>query len=161
MALIRRRESTSPSGARRWDPFEVMQEMMRWDPFRELIPAWGDNEAVFMPAFDVKETKNGYVFKADVPGLTEDNLELSVLGNQLTISGQRTEEKRDESDRVYTYERSFGSFTRSFTLPEGADTDHVEAELKDGVLTVTVAKKEGAERRRIPLFGKKRPEIKA
>jgi HSP20 family protein len=67
----------------------------------------------------------------------------------LTISGQREEEKKDEGDRYFAYERSYGTFSRSFTLPEGADTEHVRAELKDGVLTIVVPKKPEVQPRRI------------
>lgn len=159
MALIRRRESGETNLRRAWDPFEVMQELMRWDPFRELSRGTSADLS-FIPAFEVKEKKDKYVIRADLPGITEEDLDLSVVGRQLTVSGKREEEKRDEDDRVYTYERSYGSFSRSFTLPDGADPDNIDAELKDGVLTITVGKKPGVQPRRIPLLGR-RPENKA
>jgi HSP20 family protein len=101
----------------------------------------------------VKETKDSYVFKADLPGVKEENLDVSLTGNRLTISGQRQEEKKEEGDRHYVYERSFGSFSRSFTLPEGIDVDHVQAELKDGVLNVVVPKKPEVQPKRILVKG--------
>lgn len=164
MALIRRRDESESTVARRpWDPFELMHELMRWDPFQELdrfgtIMRGGGS---YVPAFDVKETKDAYVFTADLPGVEEKDLELSVTGNRLTISGKREEEKREESDRWYTYERSYGSFSRSFALPDGTDLDHVEAELKNGVLTVHVPKKPEVKPRKILLGMGKRSEHKA
>ena len=92
-------------------------------------------------AFEVKESKTGYLFKADVPGVKEADIDITVTGNRLTISGKREAERQEESDRFFAYERSFGSFTRTFTLPSSADTSTVQAELKDGVLTVAVNRK--------------------
>jgi HSP20 family protein len=105
----------------------------------------------FAPSFDVRETKDAYVFTADLPGVKEGDLELSLTGNRLTLSGRREEEKREEEDRWFAYERSYGSFSRSFTLPEGVDPDHVQAELKDGVLRVSVPKKAEVKPRKIEL----------
>lgn len=65
---------------------------------------------------------------------------MNVTGNRLSVSGKREAERQDQSDRYYTYERSYGEFMRTFTLPDGADTNQVGAELKDGVLTITVKK---------------------
>jgi HSP20 family protein len=110
---------------------------------------------------EVKETKDSYIFKADLPGIKEDGLDISLTGNRLTISGQRREEKKDEGDRHYVYERSFGSFSRSFTLPEGIDADHVQAELKDGVLNVVVPKKPEVQPKRILVKGPGESDKKA
>lgn len=126
----------APYEPRAWDPFEMMREMLRWDPFETRL----NMPAVWTPAFEVKETKDAFVFKADVPGLKEENLEISVTGNRLTVAGKREEEKREENDRLYTYERTYGTFTRTFTLPDGVDLEHVNAELKEGVLTLHLPK---------------------
>lgn len=122
-----------------WDPFELMRNMLRWDPFREIEPTVA-LPALWTPAFEVKETREAFVFKADVPGLKEEHLNISITGNRLTVAGKREEEKREETDRLFTYERNYGSFTRTFTLPEGVDTEHVAAELRDGVLTLNLPK---------------------
>jgi HSP20 family protein len=127
----------------------MMQELIGAEPFRELARSGLGDAASFVPTFDVKETKDSYMFKADLPGVKESDLELSLSGNMLTISGQREEEKKDENDRYFAYERSYGTFSRSFTLPEGADTEHVRAELKDGVLTIVVPKRAEVQPRRI------------
>lgn len=84
---------------------------------------------MFAPKFDVRESADSYVFTADLPGIKEDDLDISVTGNRLTVSGRREEEKNQEDDRYYAIERSYGSFSRSFTLPEGYDLDNIDAEL--------------------------------
>lgn len=96
-----------------------------------------------MPAFDVKETPEGFVFRADMPGIKTEDLDVKVADNRLTISGKREEEKKGQQDTYYTYERSYGSFTRSFMLPEGVDTDKVHADLKDGVFSLMLPRKPG------------------
>jgi HSP20 family protein len=139
--LIRRNDdagSTLPS--RVFDPFEMMRDFMRWDPFAEP-GSLGTRESGFTPRCEVKETTDAYVFKADLPGIKDEDLDLSFTGNRLTVSGKRLEEKHDEDDRFYAYERTYGSFSRSFTLPEGIDPDHAEAVLSAGVLTVTIPKR--------------------
>ena len=153
MALIRRTENReAPALHRNWDPFQIMHELMRWDPFRELgTPSSLSGGYAFAPAFDVRETNDAYVFSADLPGLSEDAIELSVTGNQLTISGRREEEKREESERVHMYERQYGAFSRSFALPDGVDADKIEAQLDHGVLKVSVPKKPDVKPRRISL----------
>jgi HSP20 family protein len=117
----------------------MMRDLMRWDPFAEM--GFGRGELAFAPTFEVKETKDAYVFKADLPGILEEDLDVSLTGNRLTVSGKREEEKRQEEDRYYACERTYGSFSRSFTLPEGVDAEHAEADLSSGVLTITLAKK--------------------
>lgn len=148
--LIRRSETGSLEPSRLIDPFEMVRDLMRWDPFRELGAVTTPSMA-FVPSFEVKETKEGYVFKADLPGIKEKDLDISLTGNRLTVSGKREEEKRQEEERYFTYERSYGAFSRSFTLPEGVDAEHVQAELKDGVLTLTLAKKPEVKARKIEL----------
>ena len=140
MANLIRRSTPAPLGTARFaDPFEMMRDLMRWDPFAEI--GAGGRELAFVPSFEVKETKDAYVFKADMPGIREEDLDLSLTGNRLTVSGKREEENRQEEDRYYAYERSYGSFSRSFTLPEGVDAEHAHADLSNGVLTVSIAKK--------------------
>ncbi len=147
--LIRRHGSGASTAlpARYTDPFEMMRDLMRWDPFAEL--GAGRTEMGFVPSFEVKETSDAYMFKADLPGIKDEDLEISLTGNRLTVSGKREEEQRNEEDRFYAYERSYGSFSRSFTLPEGVDPDHAEAGLSQGVLTVSVPKKPEVKPKRI------------
>jgi len=148
--LIRRTEGGTLEPARFLDPYEMMRELMQWDPFRELGPV-APHVMGFVPTFDVKETQDGYVFKADLPGIKEKELDISLTGSRLTVSGKREEEKKEEGERFYAYERSYGSFSRSFTLPEGVDPDSVQAELKEGVLTLSIAKKPEVKAKKIEL----------
>ncbi len=138
---------------RMWDPFRQMRELMSWDPLEELARRRGtEGEGFgFTPAFEVKETKDAFVFKGDLPGVKEDDVDISVTGNRLTISGSRQEEHKEESDTYYTYERSFGSFSRGFTHPENVNTDDIRADLKEGVLSVYVPKREGSVAKKISI----------
>lgn len=126
--------------AREWEPLRVFRDLLRGDPFAEMIPSWAGGTAGFAPAFDVRETKDGFVFTADLPGVTESDLDVRLAQNRLTIGGKREAEKAEKSDTYYMYERSYGSFSRTFTLPEGIDPDRIKAELKNGVLTVELPK---------------------
>lgn len=123
-----------------WEPLRLLRELVNWDPFGEMAPLARRLPETFSPSFEVKETKDGYLFKADVPGVKESDLEVTMTGNRLAISGKREAERHEQSDTFYMYERSYGDFTRSFTLPEGASAESVAADLKDGVLTVSVKK---------------------
>lgn len=146
--LIRRNQEQMPSV---WEPLRLMRDMMNWDPFAEMLPGISQQQVVFAPSFEVKETKDAYVFKADMPGVKDEDLDISVTGNRLTIGGKREAEQRDENDRYYAYERSYGSFTRAFTLPDSADCEHVDADLSNGVLTVSIAKKPESQPKKISL----------
>lgn len=147
MANIVRRTGTERMPVTRREmmsPFRMMEDLLNFDPFRTMSPYMAGrepSEMAFIPAFEVKETKDGYLFKADLPGVKESDLDIQLSGNALTVSGRREAEERDESETWYAYERSYGSFTRTFTLPEGADADNAKAELREGVLTVMVPKR--------------------
>jgi HSP20 family protein len=156
--LIRRnQQEVAPSGTTSvWDPFRAMRDVLRWDPFRELEAATGGDYGLFAPSFDVKENKEGYVFRADLPGVKDEDLEIALTGNRLTISGKREQEKHEQGDTYYASERSYGSFSRAFTLPDGTDGDNVKAELKNGVLQVVVPKKPEVQPRRITI-GREEP----
>jgi len=126
------------------EPSRMMRALFGWDPFREMEPFFTTPmlaEEQFMPAFDVKETQDGFHFQVDVPGVKEGDINIQANGNRLTISGKRESEEKKQTDTYYTYERSYGSFTRSFTLPDGADIQKAQADLKNGVLSVIVPKK--------------------
>jgi HSP20 family protein len=154
MNIVRRQQppaALATPTATEWDPFRMMRDMMGWDPFRELAPLADNRQFGFMPDFDVKETPQAYVFKADLPGMKEKDVEVSLVGSRITITGKREEEKREEKDTYFMCERSYGAFTRSFTLPEGTDGEHVAAELKDGVLAVTLPKKPEVQAKKIAI----------
>jgi HSP20 family protein len=136
-----RKAPTGPAREQyRLEPFRTMRELLHWDPFREMAPLLPEGPAGFIPSFEVKETKDGYVFTADVPGVKDSDLDVTLSGNRLTVAGKREAEKQEQTDTYFTYERSYGDFTRAFTLPDGIDPNAVSAELKDGVLTLTVKK---------------------
>jgi HSP20 family protein len=152
--LVRRNQGSVPQQGGEWDPFRMMRELLSMDPFSQMMPSLAQRDIdVFAPRFDVKETKDAYIFKADLPGVREEDLDITLTGSRLTISGKREAESRDESDRWYAYERSYGSFSRSFTLPEGIDGEHVDADLKNGELTVRVSKAPEHQPRKISLKG--------
>jgi HSP20 family protein len=144
---VRKDPTTTPATTR--DPWEQwMRSVFGWDPFRELAP-FTAADRTFMPSFEIKETKEGYLFKADGPGVKEGDIDVTVTGNRLTIKGKREEEKKQESETYFCYERSYGTFARSFTLPDGCDGVKAHAELKDGVLTLLVPKTAEAQPKRI------------
>jgi HSP20 family protein len=140
-----------------WDPMAWARDLLRWDPFREMAPSFVET-AAFAPAFDVKETAEGYQFHADVPGVLDKDIEVTRTGNRLTVSGKRESAKENKSETFYASERSYGSFMRTFTLPEGIDGEHIRAELKDGVLSILVPKTPAAQPQKIAV---KPPENKS
>lgn len=136
-----------------WNPLRTMRDLLRWDPFREMAPFTMPEfeAAAFAPSFEVIENKDAFLFKADVPGIKQEDLEITATGNRLRISGKRDQEHEHKHDTIYTYERQYGSFSRSFTLPDGTDFEHAKSELKDGVLTLAVPKKAGAQTKKIAI----------
>jgi HSP20 family protein len=133
------------------EPLKWMEGLLRWDPFGEMAPMVRGPAAAFVPDFEVRETKDAYQFRADLPGVKEKDLDVTLSGSRLTIAGTREAEKVEDLDRVYAYERAFGAFTRTFTLPDEIDVNHVRGELKEGVLTVVVPKMHGAKAKKIEL----------
>ena len=134
----------------RWDPFRAMDAFLRWDPFRSegnLLSRGGE----YMPHFDVKENKGAYVLTADLPGVKEEDVDVSLNGNLLTVSGKREDERREEGEQYYSVERSHGTFSRSFSLPDGIDGGGISADLKSGVLTVQIPKRPESQPRKITL----------
>lgn len=142
---------------RAFDPVRMMREMMGADPFGGLVAPMS---GMFAPDVEIKETKDAYVFRADLPGVRPEDVEVSVVGNRLTVSGKREEEKRQEDDRYFAYERSYGSFSRSFVLPEHGDLDKLRASMESGVLEIVVPKRAEMQPRRIEI-GKGGKETKA
>lgn len=101
------------------------------------------------PAVDIRETENELVLKADLPEMKLEDLDIQLENGTLTLKGERKFEKSDEDRGYHRIERRYGSFVRAFALPEYADAEKVAADYKDGVLTVTVPKKELAKPRAI------------
>jgi len=135
------------------DPFQLMRELMV-DPFRmfQMAP-WvggggGSRDVGWNVGFDVRETDDAFLFKADLPGIRNEDVEITLSGNQLHITGKRDYEEEHDEGRMHTYERTHGSFARAFSLPESADLDNIRSDLKDGVLTLVVPKKAASSQQR-------------
>jgi HSP20 family protein len=103
------------------------------------------------PAVDVYETENDLVFKADLPDVELKDIDVRVENQTLTLAGQRKFEKQNSGNGYHRIERNYGNFTRSFALPNAFDTDHINAGYKNGVLTVTLPKKEAAKPRQVKI----------
>jgi HSP20 family protein len=152
--LIRREARALPSrrhAALTLDPFRFAEAFFGGDAFGALDTSTGAR--AFAPSFEVRETKDAYVFTADVPGVAEKDLDVQLKGDVLTISGERKRESTEEGARYFAVERAYGRFSRAFSLPEGTDGEHVTADVKDGVLTLRVPKKAEVQPRRIAIGG--------
>lgn len=119
--------------------------------FGERNPDWYQEAGAWAPEVDVEETTNAIVLRADLPGMSKQDMHISVENNRLTISGERKSEKSDKERNFHRIERTYGSFCRSFSLPATVLADRVEASYKDGVLEVTVPKAEEVKPREIDI----------
>ncbi len=139
-----------------------MQALTRWDPFKELdemqnrlstlfgrAPVRKNGEkqesltvAEWSPLVDISEDEKEYLIKAELPEVKKEDAKVSVQNDVLTISGERKYEKEEKGKKYHRVERAYGSFERSFTLPEDADASKIAAEFKDGVLKVHLPKSE-------------------
>lgn len=132
-------------------------QLVQWNPFREMDDllarfqrGYGrslSNDdslplATWAPAVDISETPKEYVVKAELPGLKKEEVKVTLNNGVLTLSGERKSEKEQKDEKFHRVERSYGSFTRSFSLPEDIVSEGVTAECKDGVVTVRVARSE-------------------
>jgi HSP20 family protein len=106
-------------------------------------------EAAWVPAVDVRETGDSLVLTMEIPGIDPKAVDIAVENNRLTVSGERTFESADEGESYHRVERAFGSFARSFRLPNRFDADNIEARSKHGVLTLVIPKREEAKPRSI------------
>lgn len=106
-----------------------------------------DRMDVKVPAIDVVENEKSYRITAELPGMDEKDIEVSVTDQMLTIRGEKKEEREEESEARRLSERSYGSFERSLRLPPGVETDKIDAEFKKGVLTINLPKSEEAQKR--------------
>jgi HSP20 family protein len=143
--------------------------LVRWEPVRELnslqsemnrlfnaffdTPTTGANGAPrrFIPSMDLTETDTQYVLKADLPGVSEDDVSIELDDNVLTVSGERKSEREEKKEGYHRVERSFGHFGRSLTLPDGVDADAIAATFDKGVLEVRIPKPEQRQPRRVAI----------
>ena len=138
-----------------------MTLLMRPEPFTQefdrlfssLFENRGREVQRWVPAMDLVEAEDHFVLKADLPGLGEDDVAIEVQDNVLTINGSREAEHEQKEKGWYRLERSYGSFSRSLTLPDGVDADKVEANFDKGVLEVRIPKPEERKPRRISIGG--------
>ncbi len=140
----------------RWNPFREMEELQHrlLSVFNLTAPRRGDGQesitvAEWAPLVDIIEDDKEYLIKAELPEMRKEDVKVTVENGVLTISGERKLEKEEKGKRYHRIERAYGSFVRSFTLPDDADADKVSAEFKDGVLKVHVAKSEAAKPKQI------------
>ena len=143
--------------------------IVRWEPLRELSSLQSEMNRLFntvfdqptgagagamrrwVPAMDLVETPEHFVLRADLPGMTEEDVKIELEDSVLTISGERKAEHQDREEGFYRLERAFGAFSRSLTLPKGVDAESVTATFEHGVLEVRVPKPEERKPRRISI----------
>jgi len=113
-----------------------LRRMFDFEPARRVESTF----AFTMPAIDIAENDKSYKITAELPGMEADNIDVGVSGDTLTIKGEKRQEKEEKEENYYLCERSFGSFERSFMLPDGVDRDKISSELTKGVLTVILPK---------------------
>lgn len=130
------------------DPLALARSFFGFDPFAVRT---ADRPAGFNVNFEVKETDEALVFTGDLPGVKKEDLDIALDGNVLTISGTRASEQKKEGETYFVYERQYGSFSRSFKLPDYADREAIEADLTNGVLEVTIPKQAASKPRKIAL----------
>jgi len=107
----------------------------------------------FNPAVDIVEKENAYLVKAELPGLAPENIDVQVENDVLTVRGERKHESEEENAGYRRVERSYGSFARSFVLPKGTNPDAIDAQVENGVLTVTIPKAAAATPRKVEVKG--------
>jgi HSP20 family protein len=143
-----------------------MMTVSRWEPFRDLVTlqsrlnrmfvdptAYAEAEGVgtWAPPVDVIEEPDRLVFRAEIPGVSKDDIDVKVENGTLILRGEKKLATENDTNTVHRTERFYGSFTRSFALPSNLDTDKVEARYKDGVLTLLIPKAEEARPRKITI----------
>lgn len=143
--------------------------IVRWEPLRELHTLQSEMNRLFttmfdtpdegarsgarrwLPSMDLVERGDEYILRADLPGVSQEDVNIEIEENVLTISGERKADHHESTDGFVRIERSFGAFSRSLTLPKGVDAEAVTAQFVDGVLTLRVPKPEQAKPRRIQI----------
>jgi HSP20 family protein len=134
----------------RWDPFTEMAQMHDWfdravgDLFGRTPAGVAAAESVWSPLVDVHETKDHFLVKAELPGLKQEDVEVSILDDTLTLKGERKRETEVNENEYHRIERSYGTFQRSIVLPASVEAGGVKASYKEGVLEIQLPKKEEA-----------------
>jgi HSP20 family protein len=142
-----------------------MATLVRWEPFREiatlqnemsrfmngLLEGNGRTNQAWVPALDVWETESEIVYALDLPGVPEDQISLELNDGALTITAERERTQEESEERLYRFERRYGTFSRTFGVPQGVTEDDVSAACKEGVLEVHVKKPEQPKPKRIQI----------
>jgi HSP20 family protein len=129
----------------RWDPFADVEAM-----FHRMMPRWqrlalendGNRKLEWAPSADISETDKEYVIRAELPAVRKEDVQVTLEGGVITIKGERKQQKDDKNEKYHRIESFYGSFERSFSLPDNVNADAVKCESKDGVLTVHLPKTE-------------------
>jgi HSP20 family protein len=158
--IVRRTPGTELPTLSALHPFRTLRDLLTWDPFQEMAPMLPVEAQKVIPPFEVRETKDRFVFLADLPGIEPKDIEILLTGSRLTITGVRIEKGEEgEEGEYYARERTYGRFTRSFTLPEGADLNAVQAHLASGVLTIVFPKVPALQPKKIPVVVEKAARV--
>ena len=139
-----------------WRPFGRLAPLRRemddlWDRISSDFPALRRREGVWAPSVDVSEDKENFIVQAELPGVDQKDVNVTVSGNMLTIRGEKKKEEEKKDEHHYSMERFYGSFQRSFQLPANVQTDKIEASFDKGVLKVTLPKTEEAKKKEIEI----------
>ena len=129
-----------------WDPIRDFDNLFRAGP---VLPRLRERASNWLPAIDVRESNDAYRVDVELPAVAPEDVEVSCEDGLLTISGERKYQRANDDERVHRSERLFGRFARSFRLPNDADEDSIEATAAQGVITISVAKRENAKARSI------------
>lgn len=141
--------------------FSLPREIDRM--MEDTLGPWGRGENLrqWFPVTDISETPESLTLRLEVPGLTRDQIKISVENNTLSVRGEKVQETSSEDESFHRTERSFGAFERSFALPPYVDTDQVKASLNDGVLAISLPRREEAKAREISIEGSGKKRIEA
>lgn len=143
------------SAITRWDPFHNLSSLQEQVNrlFEGSLPRRSDQSALttWAPAVDIYETENELVLKADLPDVNEKDLDIRIESNILTIKGERKFEEKVKEDNYLRVERTYGTFSRSFSLPSTVDNGSIKAEYKSGVLTVELPKRAESKPRQVKI----------
>jgi HSP20 family protein len=140
----------------RWEPFEGLTSLRRemdrlFENFFENAPRGLSNLSAWEPAVEVADTKDAVIVKAQVPGIPKDNIQVNITDDAITLKGEMKEEEKKEEKNYTRREFRYGAFSRTMPLPAMAQADKATAQLKDGVLEITIPKSEKAKVKEIPI----------
>jgi HSP20 family protein len=148
---------------------EEKMKITKWQPYSDLVSMYdrmnrlfgedfydessrnGLTPSAWRPMTDIYETKDAYVFKVELPGFRKEDIKVEFSNETLTLRGERKQEEESKNENCHRLERSYGLFERSFTIPKNVDAKKIDAELKDGILMLTIPKVEEAKTKAIPI----------